>query len=345
MAGMDGDRIKNMEEFAAVSGVSRPTVSKYFNDPSSVRQSTRERIEAALEQYNYRPNIYAINQNRRLTKNIGVVVPYLADPFFGEIARNIEQRCIQAGFSPYLFSSHGHRHLENEILDGLRSMRPAGVLLAPLGRNSDRRVLEQFCKDVPTVLFDSNIEGVGEAFIGSDNSKIVALSVEYLCRTAEPPCFFEMAPVNPNANKRRNAYIAAMERLGHKPEVIRVDGDGWGFEEIGYKGAMRVIENRDLPSNTVLCSNDRLAIGFIAACFEKGISVGHKAGSELRVAGHDDHPFSQFTCPPLTTVAQDYEMISESSLEALFKLIDNGGHLGERTETLYEGKLVMRASA
>ena len=46
--------IKNMEEFAVVSGISRPTLSKYFNDPESVRQSTKAKIEAALELYAYR---------------------------------------------------------------------------------------------------------------------------------------------------------------------------------------------------------------------------------------------------------------------------------------------------
>lgn len=57
-------KIKNMEEFAAVSGISRPTLSKYFNDPESVRQSTREKVELALTQYDYRPNICAVHQNR-----------------------------------------------------------------------------------------------------------------------------------------------------------------------------------------------------------------------------------------------------------------------------------------
>ena len=83
-----------MDEFASLSGISRPTISKYFNDPNSVKPSTRDRIETALREYDYRPNIYAMNQNRRLTKNIGIVVPYLADPFFAEIARVIERRCI-----------------------------------------------------------------------------------------------------------------------------------------------------------------------------------------------------------------------------------------------------------
>ena len=230
-----------MEEFAAISGLSRPTVSKYFNDPDSVRSSTRERIEAAINKYDYRPNIFAINQNRKLTKNIGIVVPYLADPFFTEIARKIQKRCFEAGFWPMLFSSHGEQQLENDILDGLRGLRPAGVLLAPLGRASDRAEIEKFTRDVPTVLFDSNIDGLGEAFVGSDNFSFVSQTVEYLTRSGEPPSFFEMrTPANPNANKRREAYITMMERLGLEPNVIKIAGEGWAFEEIGRKGALKI---------------------------------------------------------------------------------------------------------
>src|SRR6056297_1866250 len=227
-------KIRNMEEFAALSGLSRPTVSKYFNDPASVRATTRERIEAALQRYDFRPNIYAVNQNRSLTKNVGIVVPYLADPFFAEIARIIELRCIDGGFSPILYSAHGEQELASEILEGLTALKPAGVFLAPLGRLSDRAAIERFCRDVPTVLFDSNIEGMGEAFVGSDNFSFVKQTVDYLCRTGSPPCFFEMRnPANPNANKRRNAYLRIMEDAGLEPRVVRVEGEGWGFEEIG----------------------------------------------------------------------------------------------------------------
>lgn len=342
---MASRRIRNMEEFAEVSGISRPTVSKYFHDPASVRKSTRGKIEAALEQYDYRPNLYAMNQNRRLTKTVGIVVPNLADPFFAEIARQIEQRCVATGFWPVLFSAHGQKERENTIFDSLRSLKPAGVLLAPLGRRSDRAEVEKFCADVPTILFDSNIEGIGEAFVGSDNFSFVSQSVDYLTRTGEPPCFFEMRnPANPNANKRRAAYVAKMESLGLEPHIIKIDGDGWAFEDIGHKGALRAIDEKSLPTSTVLCSNDRLAIGFLAACYERGLRVGRGEGSALRVAAHDDHPFSRFTCPSLTTVAHDYDSVAGRSVELLFELIE-GGRLNNRTEVLFPARLVLRASA
>ncbi len=343
---MSEKKVRNMEEFAVLSGLSRPTVSKYFNDPDSVRATTRARIEAALERYDFRPNVYAMNQNRALTKNIGVVVPYLADPFFAEIARTIEERCIEAGYRPTLYSSHGEQSHEIDILNGLRSLKPAGVLLAPLGRSSDRAEIENFCRDVPTVLFDSNIEDVGAAFVGSDNFSFVEQTVEYLTRTAEPPAFFEMkTPANPNANKRRQAYIQIMDRLGFEPKVISVPGEGWAFEEIGHRGALEVLSKGELSTNAVLCSNDRLAIGFLAACYEMGIRVGRGDDCTLRVASNDDHPFSRFTCPSLTTAAHDYEGVSKHSIETLFELIENGGKFESRTEKLFASRLVLRDSA
>ena len=343
---MSKEKIRNMDEFAALCGISRPTISKYFNDPNSVRPSTRGRIEAALKEYDYRPNIYAMNQNRRLTKNIGIVVPYLADPFFAEIARVIERRCIDAGYTPTLFSSHGEQGLECDILDTLRSLRPAGVLLAPLGRASDKKHVEEFCRDVPTILFDSNIEGVGAAFVGSDNFSFVSQTVEYLSRTGSAPCFFEMRdPANPNANKRRHAYLEMMRRLNLEPHLVKIDGAGWGFEEIGRAGAMKVLKEDLLPTDTVLCSNDRLAIGFLSACHEMGVRVGRDEGCTIRLASHDDHPYSRFTCPSLTTAAHDYESVSDHAVETLFQLIEAGGQLQDREETLFAARLIMRGSA
>ncbi len=339
-------KIRNMEEFAVVSGISRPTLSKYFNDPNSVRSSTRQRIERALDRYDYRPNVYAMNQNRQKTRNIGIVVPYLADPFFSEIGRAVEVACIDAGYSPILLSSHGSPDLEKDNLESLRSLKPAGVLLAPFGRASDKADIRKLGEEVPLVLFDANIDDTGAAFIGTDNFQSVGLIVEYLCRSGEPPCFFEMkTPSNPNAAKRRQAYLESMDRHGHPAHIFQAEGEGWDFEEIGCVAGGEMLARGDFPTRTVLCSNDRLAIGMLSAAYGLGVRVGHGEGCGLRIAGHDDHPFSRFTCPPLTTIAQDYSAIAQRAVNTLFGIMDSGQPPSERKETLFEGKLVMRASA
>ncbi|MEO0958137.1 MAG: LacI family DNA-binding transcriptional regulator [Pseudomonadota bacterium] len=339
-------RVRTMEEFSALSGISRPTVSKYFNDPRSVRQSTRDRIEAALQQYDYTPNVYAINQNRSLTRNIGIVVPYLADPFFAEVARKLEPLCAASGFNPILLSSHGDPDREIQNLDSLRAIRPAGVLLAPLGRRSKTEELGAFCHDVQTVLFDCDVEDVGDAFFGSNNNQSIGIITDYLCRTGEPPALFEMrnAP-NPNANKRRAAYQTAMQALGHEPMILAAEGAGWEFEGVAFAEAGRMMAARSLPTDTILCSNDRLAIGVLAAAYEHGFRVGVGHGHALRVAGHDDHPYARFTCPSLTTVAQDYEAIASGSLDLLLSIIDSGQRPEARLTTLFDGTMILRNSA
>lgn len=339
-------KIRNMEEFAAVSGISRPTVSKYFNDPESVRASTRAKIEAALKKHDYRPNVFAMNQNRRTTKNVGIVVPNLADPFFSEIGRRVELACIAAGYSPILLSSHGSPAMERDNLSSLRALKPAGVLLAPFGRLSDKDAVQAFDKEFPLVLFDANMSGIGHAFVGTDNAQSVDLMVEYLCRSGEPPCFFEMkSPTNPNANKRRQAYLESMERHRQRPQIFQAEGEGWNFEEIGSVEGGRLLSAKAFGTNTILCSNDRLAIGMLSAAYGLGLRVGHGADCHIRIAGHDDHPFSRFTCPPLTTIAQDYEAIANRAVRELFGMLENEENLSERTETMFEGRLIMRGSA
>lgn len=343
---MSDGKVRNMEDFAAFSGISRPTVSKYFNDPSSVRKTTREKIEEALSRCDYRPNFFAINQNRKLTKNVGIVVPYLADPFFAEMARRIEALVIDAGFRPILLSSHGDPKLELDNLDTLRAIKPAGVLLAPLGRASDREAVQQFCEEVPTVNFDANIDGVGMAFVGHDNEQATNVMIEYLTRTGEAPVFFEMRnPPNPNANKRRNAYLATMKRLGHTPQIIQAEGEGWEIEEIGYRAGRQAITDKRLGTNTVFCSNDRLAIGFLAAAYEMGLTVGLGQNCALRVAGHDNHPFSRYTCPTLTTISHNYAAIAAHSVSTILSLFESETVPSERLTTLFDGELIMRASA
>lgn len=337
-------KIRNMEEFSSVSGISRPTVSKYFNDPDSVRKSTRDKIEQALKLHDFRPNLFAINQNRRLTKNVGIVVPYIVDPFFAEIVRLIEVRCIEAGYWAIVLSSHGETELELNALDMFRSLKLAGAVIAPLGEKSDRARIMQFASEVPTVIFDSHL-GEGEAFVGTDNFHSIGLIVDYLCRTGEPPCFLEMPAVNANAMERREAYIRAMERQGLNPQVVPVSHGDWSFEQLGYDEGLKLLSRRGFPTSTVLCANDRMAIGLLAAAYERGLRIGRGPGSAMRIAGHDDHPLARFTCPPLTTVAQDSAAIAEKTVAALFEMIEGGTAAQDRAPVKLEGKLIMRLSA
>ena len=140
------------------------------------------------------------------------------DPFFAEVVRQIELRCMQAGYWAIVLSSHGQSSLEANALDTLRSLKISGAIVAPLGEASDAHRIEQLSGEVPVVFLDSRISD-RIPFAGTDNAQSISLMVDYLCRSGEPPCFLEMPPVNQNAAERKEAYLAAMKRLGFEPAV------------------------------------------------------------------------------------------------------------------------------
>lgn len=338
-------KIRNMEEFSAASGISRPTVSRYFNDPDSVRKSTREKIERALKEFDYHPNMFAMNLNRKNPRNIGIIVPRLVDPFYAEVVRRIELGCAEAGYWAIVLSSHGESDLEANALDTLRSLRISGAIVAPLGVSANVARIEQLSEDVPVIFLDSRVSD-RIPFVGTDNRRSIPLIVDYLCRSGEPPCFLEMPRVNQNAGERTDAYLETMERRGIEPHVISPgDPSAWSFEEVGHETASRMLRGGGFPTRTVLCANDRMAIGVLAAAYSLGVRVGIEPGSDLRVAGHDDHPLSRFTCPALTTVAQDYEALAARSLAMLFDRMERGSGGAAPERDLLEARLMMRASA
>ena len=287
--------IRTMEEFSEFVGLSRPTVSKYFNDPSSVRKRTRETIEEALKKSGFRPNIFAVNLNRRRSNIIGVVIPASTDPFYMALTRQIELLSNEAGFLAFVLSSEGRAEMEDNAIKTFQSLNVAGAIIAPLGIHSRRNTLELLGKSIPLVYVDSPLDE-SSAFVGTDNLQSFGLMVDYLCRSGEPPCYFGMPNVNTNAATRETAYRTAMQRLKHEPHVLPLaDQKTWDFEQFAFQEASRLLEHPErLPSRTILCANDRLAFGVIAAAWQKGLKVGHGREFDLRVAGHDDHPLSQY---------------------------------------------------
>ncbi|TPI22396.1 MULTISPECIES: LacI family DNA-binding transcriptional regulator [unclassified Mesorhizobium] len=341
-------RIKTMEEFSEFVGLSRPTVSKYFNDPTSVRPSTRIAIEAALRQSGFRPSILAVNLNRRRSNMLGLIVPDPTDPFYMGLTSRIEVIARDAGFLSFVLSSDGKADMEEEALLTFKSMNIAGVIIAPLGASSRQSNLMEVVKSMPVVFVDSALNDTS-SFVGTNNSQSVGLIVDYLCRSGPPPCFFGMPTVNNNAFERQQAYVDAMRRHGAAPMVIDLTpSDSWHFEKFAFDETMRILKGgRRFPSKTVLCANDRIAFGLIGAAYQMGLSVGHQANCDLRVAGHDDHLLARYTCPPLTTVSQDVDLISRTALEILMKRLggDMGAHSAEGERIFLNAEIMLRGSA
>ena len=340
-------KITTMEEFAQAVRLSRPTVSKYFHDPASVRAKTRARIEAVLKQTGFRPNIFAVNLNRRRSKIIGLIVPDPTDPFYMTLAQRIETEATEAGYLALVLSSNGRPEVEARAIETITALNVAGAIIAPLGEKSQHDRLKSLAQEIPLIFVDSPLDDEGP-FVGTNNHQSIPLIVDYLCRSGDQPTYFDTPQLNNNAIDRRNAYIEAMEKLGLQPQFAdRVPSNQFDFEKASFDTAARALREGGFPTRTVLCANDRVAFGVLAAMYQAGKKVGFGPDCDFRVAGHDNQRLSAYTCPPLTTVSQDCDEMGRIALKMLLAGIDQGEIAGRdgASRVLLDGALVLRKSA
>jgi len=339
-----------MEELSATIGISRPTLSKFFQDAESVRTSTRERIEEALTAVDYVPNFFATKMNRQSTRTIGVIVPYLNDLFFTTLIQSIEESALQQGYAIIIQSAHGDPALEAKAFENLMSMSADGVIAAPIGQASSLNAINRLKGQLPIVFVDSRFpERFDDVdFVGTNNQQSISLMVGYLHRSGGAPVFFGMPRINTNSLEREQAYLKSAEDLGFKPQIIPVDNSSpvWNFEEFAYQTMDEYFARGEFVQSTILCANDRLAIGVIRAANRHHLLPQRKGeSSQFRVAGHDDHPLSAYVYPALTTVSRNTFGIGKAAVEQILDQIENGRRNGQGVVRTFDAELRLRESA
>ncbi len=343
-------KIRTMEELSATIGISRPTLSKFFQDAESVRTSTRERIEEALTAVDYVPNFFATKMNRQSTRTIGVIVPYLNDLFFTTLIQSIEESALQQGYAIIIQSAHGDPALEAKAFENLMSMSADGVIAAPIGQASSLNAINRLKGQLPIVFVDSRFpERFDDVdFVGTNNQQSISLMVGYLHRSGGAPVFFGMPRINTNSLEREQAYLKSAEDLGFKPQIIPVDNSSpvWNFEEFAYQTMDEYFARGEFVQSTILCANDRLAIGVIRAANRHHLLPQRKGeSSQFRVAGHDDHPLSAYVYPALTTVSRNTFGIGKAAVEQILDQIENGRRNGQGVVRTFDAELRLRESA
>ena len=344
-------RINTMEQLSAEIGVSRATLSRYFQDPSLVRKSTSEKIAHLLTTVDYVPNFLARNMNRKRTGWFGVVLPHLNDLFYMTLLREIERRAEELDFSVLIQNSHGDPEKEVQAVKNLRSMNAEGVIVAPIGAVQNTPAFKRLSEDLPMVFVDARCPGLEKefSFVGTDNAQSMKFMVDYLRRSGTPPKFLSMPSVNSNSDEREQAYIARMIEVGLEPQVIRGTSSAsiWDFESHGYEVMRELIAGGLEVDATILCANDRLAMGALRAANEAGlIGAPDVDGPRLRIAGHDDHPLSQYMWPAMTTVSQDVSRIGRAAVDSISSQARADSDKGRKpVEKLFPAQLCIRNSA
>ncbi|WP_372803091.1 LacI family DNA-binding transcriptional regulator [Paracoccus seriniphilus] len=346
---MSKPRIHTMKELSQAISISRPTLARFFEDENSVLPSTAEKIRKRLAEVDYVYNFLATRQNRKSTGMIGVVIPHFEDLFFASLLDSIDVAAREAGFTMITQSSHGDLTSEMKALRKLRSMNVDGAIVSPLGTDGNFEVFKEIGSDFPIVFADSRPIGhLPKAdFAGTDNMDSIGMMVEYLCRTGAPPVFLAMPKLNSNAVERQDAYFRKMQECGAEGRVIETPThmESWEFERFGFDVMNDHFSRGRYVDATILCANDRVAIGAIRAATTHGLFTRTGEGlGRLRIAGHDDHPLSRYIFPALTTVAQEVEGIGRDAVSLLVNRLRNGRD-GDGVKKLRGGSLKIRESA
>lgn len=288
-----------MQDVANCAGVSKATVSRVLNGKDLVRADLKARVEEAIAQTGYRPNLLAQQMAMQKTSFIGFAMsselydgPYFASMMFGA-ATFINQHNHQLIFADSKFSAEQER----EAIDFLMRMRCAGVVVYP--EYLTNSALEEMVENasVPLYIINRQLEQHPQHGVWVDHARAAREMVDYLFAQGHREIAFIGGKAGSRSGAcRESAWREGMQRHGSVPdEALLCHGD-WSMES-GYRAARELLA-RPVAFSAILAANDDMALGAIKALTESGIAVPQR----VSVAGFDNSRMGNYVSPSLTTM-------------------------------------------
>jgi len=300
-----------IREVAETAGVSYATVSHVINNTRLVSQETRQRVLAAMDALNYRPNALARSLRQGKTNTIGLVLPDSANPFFAEISRSIEDETFKKGYSVFLCNTELDTQRELFYVDVLSKKQVDGIIFVAAGDRADSLdfLLE---RRMPVVMVDRDLPSVEADVVLTDHQLGGYLATRHLLELGHTriACIAGPSSITPGA-ERMIGYRRALEEAGLSyNESLVVRGDY--HPQSGLESTHSILKMDPRPT-AIFALNDLMALGALRAAAEAGYSVP----KDLAIVGYDDLELSHFTNPPLTTIAQPKKEIGVQAVNLL----------------------------
>ena len=322
-------------QVAERAGVSLSTVSRVLNGKASVNKVLKERVDKAVKELNYRPNSVARSLANNRTDSVGVLVPELNAPFFGDLMQAVESTLRAA--DKHVIISVGQNCLETEkdAVEFLIS-RNCDALIMHAEALSDEYLLELNQSKLPVALVNRQVEGLPEACTSLDNEKGGYLATRHLLELGHKDIAYISGPTDKcDASLRLEGHKRALSEAGLpiNPQLI-FNGDY--SEEDGKIGLLELMA-RDVPFTALVCANDWMASGAISCARDLGMSLPH----DLSVVGFDDVVFAHHVFPRLTTVSNPIAEMAEMSAKYILNKVYGQAN---NVQLYFEPSLVVRES-
>ena len=283
-------------DIARDAGVSPATVSRAFNRPDLLKPDTLQRIKAVSRQHGFRPNRVGSSLRSGSTRTLGLVLPTLRNPVFGECFEGAEQYAHAHGYSVMVASTSYAPATEADAVQSLIDHQVDGLILTVgnPARSATLRLLAS--QDLPYVLAYN--ESSTHRFVSVDNAAAASDMVSLLAERGHRRIAIVSGPLTASDRARRRlagarsqARKLGLEEVLHLPMDSHTAADSEKLREL--------LATRQAPT-ALFCSNDLLAASVISCLRGLGLSVP----ADMSVCGFDGMTFAGLMVPPLTTIEQ-----------------------------------------
>ncbi|MBA2470566.1 MAG: LacI family DNA-binding transcriptional regulator [Chloroflexia bacterium] len=316
-----------IQEVAALAGVSTSTVSNLLNGRiSRMSAATRARIELAMSQLGYQANHAARQLKTGQSPIIGLVIPSVANPFWGAFVQAVEEAAMARGYQVLLGNGGRDPRREQRYAESLWSHGVRGVIFgsSPLSLDYILRLVE---RGLHVMVFDRRLHEGDTVMdgISVDNRVGGYLATRHLLDLGHRRIGFLSGPLRTSSRLERlegyrNALIDA--EIRHDPALIWVGesptgaGDVEGAE-IGRTGA-RALLSAEHPPTGLVAINDLYALGAYAGAHD----LGFRIPEDVSIVGFDDITMADMANPPLTTIKQPIDSMMQSAVGTLIDRLE-----------------------
>jgi DNA-binding LacI/PurR family transcriptional regulator len=306
--------VRTLDELAQLVGVSRATVSRVING-GPVAPATRERVMAALERTNYRPNVAARTLARGRSGVVGVVMhidPHslFGDAYFSQLLQGMSDALSEraAGMMVWL----GNRTKE-QTLDQILGVGLLDGVIVTADTLDDPLVDGLLASNLPTVLVGHRSADRTASYVDVDHVRAADIVTTHLAKVGKRRIGHISGRRGTVAGEDRiTGYRHAMERARLSTEGLVVEGDF--SEQAGVTGAIELLDRK---VDAIFCANDATATGALDTIRARGLRVP----DDVALAGFDDLEFAAHLDPPLTTMRQGVRDQGAEAAHALFELV------------------------
>lgn len=329
-------------DVAAKAGVSKATVSRFFNHRERLLSpDIASRVEAAIAALDYSPSPMAQALSHGRSRLIGLVVADITNPYSVAVLRGAEKACQQAGYLVMLFNLGNESGREREAIEALAGYRVDGFILNTLGRGK-AAVDAVALHGKPAVLVDRRHPGMQVDFVSLDNQMAMAQACEHLLENGHRELLYITEPQQ-GVSTRHERTAAFNECVaGHAPKVRGEVFENAEEDLAGLDLALRALSQRARRGRRVaaVISGNAVVTLRVAAAVAR---LGWRFGEELGFVGFDEAEWSSLVGPGLSTIAQPTAEIGRSAAHCLIERL-RGLEVPPR-ELLLPGELVVRGSS